>query len=343
MRDVRNAIGLTLLLLAGQITATHAGVRDNGGKTGAEEQSQARGEINAADATGGLRYSIMVADFECKAQWYQPQYNITTAWEELLTCALSNNGRFVVLAGKDQRVASRQEQEFGTSEWSQKGSSKTPAKGHMTPAQLLVEGTLTNVTSNAGGGKAGGVLGKIPIKIGKDKTTVDMTITVYDATTAQVIGSKNVTGNASAKALDVSRLPLNANVSLYAKDNVIKALNDAIEQAVEFIAGQLGDVRWTGSIISSKPNRIIVNRGDREGVVKGQLFSAGEGEALYDPDSGELLDFELTQHATIEVTEVREKMSYCRIVGSSTATVDSTMMIWIPENGPDGDATLGQN
>lgn len=336
MRQFRTVtIGFAMLLLVGQWTSAQAGTSD---KDATPAESQATGEINAASATGGLRYSIMVSDFECKAQWYQPGYNITTAWEELLTGALANDGRFVVIAGKSGRVDARQEQEFGDSDWSQQGN-KTAAKGHMTPAQLLVEGTLTNVTTNASGGKAGGVLGKIPIKVGKDKTTVDMTITVYDATTAQVLGSKNVTGNASTKAIDVSRLPLNANVSLYAKDNVIKALNDAITQAVEFIAGQLGDIRWTGNVVSAKPNRVIVNRGNREGVVTGQVFAAGDGEALYDPDSGELLDFEVTQRATLEVTEVREKISYCRIVGSSTAKVDSTMMIWIPETA----TTLGQN
>ncbi|PIP41777.1 MAG: hypothetical protein COX19_02665 [Desulfobacterales bacterium CG23_combo_of_CG06-09_8_20_14_all_51_8] len=100
-------------------------------------------------------------------------------------------------------------------------------------------------------------------------------------------------------------------------DNVGKACEDAVAQGVEFLTGQLEDIPWEGSVSIVKPDKIIVNRGSREGVTEGAKFDVGSIEEVVDEDTGEVLDSEMTKVATIEVTEVKEKIAYCKIIGGN--------------------------
>ncbi len=55
-----------------------------------------------------------------------------------------------------------------------------------------------------------------------------------------------------------------------------------------------------------------MNRGERDGVIVGKVFNVGEIEDLIDPDTGELLDSEMTIVGTVEVTKVKKKIAYCK-------------------------------
>jgi len=52
----------------------------------------------------------------------------------------------------------------------------------------------------------------------------------------------------------------------------------------------------------------------REGVQVGQRFNVGGVEELVDEDTGEVLDVEMTQVGVLEVTKVKEKISYCKAI-----------------------------
>lgn len=90
-----------------------------------------------------------------------------------------------------------------------------------------------------------------------------------------------------------------------------KAAENAIGQAVVFLIEQLEDIPWEGSIILKKGDKIVVNRGSREGVQVGTKFRVGRVEELVDPDTGEVLDSEMTQVGTLVVSKVKEKIAYC--------------------------------
>ena len=61
----------------------------------------------------------------------------------------------------------------------------------------------------------------------------------------------------------------------------------------------------------AKEDRIVVNRGSREGVAPGMAFKVGSIEELVDEDTGEVLDVDMTTLGTVTVTEVKEKIAYC--------------------------------
>lgn len=66
---------------------------------------------------------------------------------------------------------------------------------------------------------------------------------------------------------------------------------------------------------------MVVNRGTREGVQSGATFTVGEYEILRDPDSGEVLDVSMTERATVQAVQVKEKTSICKVVSGNGGTL----------------------
>ncbi len=262
---------------------------------------------------GNLRYTITVSKFENKAGW-SGQWDIGDAWGTVLTDQLQQSGKFVVLGEADMRQEAMAEQDLATT-GRMAGGKKAPKTGQMTPAQLLVKGAITHVQDSTTGG--GGGLNFKGISIGGNKDTAEINVTIYvvDSTTGQVKASKNVVGKAGRKGLRLgysgSALGgLTGDMGGFMKDNVGKATSDAVNQAVEFLTKQLESIPWEGSVVAVKGDKVTINRGSREGVSEGLLLDVGQTEEVRDPDTGELLDSDMTKMATVKITSVKEKISY---------------------------------
>lgn len=268
----------------------------------------------ADEAKGGLRYPITVSKFENRAGW-SGQWDIGDAWGAVLTDALQGSGKFIVLGEKDMRGEALQEQDLATS-GRMAGGNKAPKTGQMTPAQLLVKGEITHVQNSTSGG--GGGFSFKGIRLGGSADTAEINATVYivDSQTGQVKASTKVVGKAGRKGLSVGYSGaalggLGGDLDGFKKDNVGKACEDAVGQAVEFLVKQLDKIPWEGTVVSAHGGKIIINRGSREGVAVGQAFSVGKLEVVTDPDSGETLDSSITKVASIKATTVKEKISIC--------------------------------
>lgn len=268
---------------------------------------------NAGEDTGkgNLRYTITVSKFENKAGW-SGQWDIGDAWGTVLSDQLQQSKKFVVLGETDMRQEAMAEQDLATS-GRMAGGKKAPKTGQMTPAQLLVKGAITHVQSSTTGG--GGGLNFKGIRIGGNKDTAEINVTIYvvDSTTGQIKASKSVVGKAGRKGLSLgysgSALGgLGGDIGGFMKDNVGKATADAVNQAVEFLTEQLDKIPWEGSVIAAKGDKITINRGSREGVSEGLMLDVGQTEEVRDPDTGELLDSDMTKVATVKVTSVKEKL-----------------------------------
>jgi curli biogenesis system outer membrane secretion channel CsgG len=261
---------------------------------------------------GNLRYSIMVNKFENKANWHG-QWELGDAWGTIFTDQLVQSGKFIVLGEADMRGAAMQEQDLATTGRTA-GGKKAPKTGRMTPAQLLVKGAITHVQETKGGGGGFGFKG---ITIGADTGSAEINITIYlvDSATGQVKASKSVVGKSGKKGLSLgyhgSALGgLTGDLGGFMKDNMGKAATDACNQALEFLIAQLDSIPWEGSVSLVKPDKLIINRGTREGVAVGMKFDIGKVEEVVDDDTGEVLDSEMTKIGTVTVTEVKEKISY---------------------------------
>jgi curli biogenesis system outer membrane secretion channel CsgG len=260
--------------------------------------------------TGNLRYSISVSKFDNEAGWHG-QWEIGTAFGEIMTDALQQSKKFIVLGEKDMRKEAIDEQDLVTTGRTT-GGKKAPKTGQMTPAQLLVKGAVTHVQDSTTGGGAGVSLFGFRVGGSTDRTEVNITIYIMDSTTGQVKASQKIIGKAGRKGVDVgySGSVVGADLAGFKKNNVGKACEDAVAQAVEFLTKQLEKIPWEGTVVKTG-DKIIINRGSREGVEVGQVFKVGAVEELTDKDTGEVLDTEMKQVGKLKVSQVKEKIAYC--------------------------------
>ena len=267
-----------------------------------------------AQAQGNLRYSITVSKFPNESGW-SGQWDVGDGFTTILTDALQQSGKFIVLGDSDMRKEAMGEQDLAAS-GRMAGGKKAPQIGRMTPAQLLVRGSITHVQNDTGGGSGGISFKGISLGGSRGRAEVNITIYLVDSETGQVKASKKVVGQAGRRGLGVgyhgSALGgLGGNIEGFRKDNVGKACEDAVMEAVDFLTAQLESIPWEGSIMLAGADKIVINRGSREGVAVGQSFKVGSVEELVDEDTGEVLDVEMTTLGTIQVTEVKEKIAYC--------------------------------
>ncbi|MFT5241228.1 MAG: curli biogenesis system outer membrane secretion channel CsgG [Candidatus Promineifilaceae bacterium] len=267
--------------------------------------------------SGNLRYSISVAKFKNEAGW-AGTWSVGDGFATIMTAALNDSDNFIVLGDSEMRNAAMAEQDLVASGRTA-GGKKAPKTGRVTPAQLLVRGSITHVQNNTGG-KEGGLSFK-GVSLGGKKGSAEINITIYlvDTETGQVKASKSVVGKSTRKGLKLSYSGsalggLRGGGGSEQVDNVGKACEDAVQQAVRFLTKQLEDVRWEASIILAKGEKIIINRGSREGVTAGQEFEVGDVEELVDEDTGEVLDVEVTVVGKIKADKVNEKITYCSLV-----------------------------
>ena len=286
--------------------------------------------LAAAAQSGGLRYSVTVTKFENRAGWHG-QWDIGDAWGLVMTDMLNQTGKFIVLGETDMRQAAMDEQDFGASGRTA-GGKKTPVTGQMTPAQLLVKGAITHVQGNTAGG--GGRIGIGRVRIGGKggKGEVNATIAIVDSTTGMILASTNVVGTHKKKGLSLgySGHGWGGDVGGFKNDNVGKAVEAACAEAVQFLIAQLPNIPWTGSVVMNKSGKIYINRGSREGVTAGQNFVVGDVEVIRDPDTGEVLDEDMTEIARIQVSQVKEKLSICTVTSGQAAAVDKGMAVHLP-------------
>jgi len=286
--------------------------------------------VKAEEASGGLRYSITVTEFENRSGWHG-YWDLGDAWGTVLTDMLNQTGKFIVLGETDMRNAAMDEQDFAASGRTA-GGKKAPVTGQMTPAQLLVKGAITHVEHDTGS-KGGGIRIKgFKIGGGGGKGEVNATIYIVDSTTGQIMASKSVVGTHKRSAMNVGYATGDWGASFGGdkKDNVGLAVQDACAEAVAFLLEQLPNILWTGSVVLVKGDKIYLNRGSREGVTVGQSFTVGDVEVIRDPDTGEVLDESMTTIASLSVDQVKEKLSIASVTSGNASAIAKGMTIHRP-------------
>lgn len=278
--------------------------------------------LSAQSARGGLRYTIAVDKFENKSE--HPRA-LGDEWSTLLTSALHESGHFIVVAQDDMQLKALKEQLRALSGITTQGK-KTAARGQMSPAQLLVKGVITHYKQDAANQGGGIGLGKFKINAGRKKTEIRATLQVIDASTGALVAAKNFVGLAQARTFGVQD-DKGSNASMGEDDNVHAALEKAIGEVIPWLVSQLPSVAWRGSVVRVVAERIIINRGSREGVASGDEFIAGESELLRDPDTGEVLDEIVNERALIRVVQLNERTSTCSIVNGDIGQVVTGMGI----------------
>jgi curli biogenesis system outer membrane secretion channel CsgG len=276
-------------------------------------------------AQGGLRYTITVSKFENRAGWHG-QWDLGWAWGTVMTDMLNQTGKFIVLGETDMRNEALAEQDLVASGRTAQGA-KSAQTGQLTPAQLLVKGAITHVEDKTTGG--GGGLRVKGFRVGGKKSNAEINATVYvvDSTTGMVLASTNVVGTSASKgaSFGYTGSGFGGDAGGFKNDNTGKAVEAAVSEAVDFILAQLADIPWLGSVVMVRDGQVYINRGTREGVSSGQMFSIGTREVIRDPDTGEVLDESVSEIARIRADTVKEKLAICSIVSGNAGSIQKGM------------------
>lgn len=282
------------------------------------------------DTSNGLQHTITVTKFENRSGW-RGYWHLGDAWATVMTDMLRQSGKFIVLGETDMRYEALAEQDLVETGRTAEGA-RSPATGELTPAQLLVKGTITHVqrTTTGGGGKV-----RIEgFRVGghTDHAEVNATVYVIDSTTGQVVASHDVV--ASSKRLGgtfgYSGADFGGDVDLFKNDNVGKAVESAVSKSVDWIIAEIPNLPWSGSVALVKDGNVYINRGAREGVVAGQSFVVGLVDTVRDPETGEVLDESMTEIATIRVDLVKEKLAICSVDSGSLTSIERGMRVHLP-------------
>ncbi len=239
---------------------------------------------------------------------------------EMLTTALMDTGRFIVLERKainDIRDEIRIGEELG--------NEKTAVKrGNVLGAQLLVRAAVTEFTNKSSGSSTGISLSRIGLGGKKSKASVTVDVRVYDANTSQIIASEKATGDSESKggSIFVRLGSVDIGHKEEKNDPIQHAVRIAIEKAVQFIVKKADDLPWEGWVAEAEgmsDEEFYINRGSDDGLKEGDvLIVAHPGKNVVDSQTGEVLQRKKdVVVGECKVLEVNKRSSVARLISGS--------------------------
>jgi curli biogenesis system outer membrane secretion channel CsgG len=272
-----------------------------------------------ANAASGIKKTVAVFEFT-NDSGYGSKVNLGKDFSTQLSDALVQSDQFIVLTRKDLDVVMA-EQDLAQSDRFAK--SKAAQTGKLTSAQILIKGKITEFTKKKSGGGQGFSIKGFSIGAKKSSAHIAVIIQLVDSTTGEILHSKRVEGDAKAGGLSLGYSgEFDISSSNFKKTPLGKALQIAIDNAVEYIAQQMADIPWRGKVVLMKNGIVFINAGENSGINRGDTFSVyKEGEALIDPDTGINLGSDTAKIADISVVEVKEKFSKAKVLGTASGQI----------------------
>ncbi|MCK9554592.1 hypothetical protein M0R36_02070 [bacterium] len=278
----------------------------------------------------GPKKTVAVADFENKAGAHA-QWSLGNGMAEMLTTALLETDRFIIVERRNIGQI-LEEQDFSLS--GRTVNAGAPEIGKLLNAQILVSGAVTEFSQRIY--DSGSMFEYKGFSLGLRGATayVAINLRMYDTTTGQVIASKRVEGKGNVSGLSVgySESDWAVDFDNFKASPLGKVTQEAINEAVYFICMEMQKVRWQGSIVTVKKDKVYLNCGIDSNVKIGDEFEIfRKGDELVDPDSGIPLGFEKKKSGRVRVVEVQDKFSLAETVsGGNFSRGDIIKYIEVP-------------
>lgn len=230
-------VGVIVALLAACVPQSGTKTNVSSG-SGGPTMAEAQGE-----AYNGPKARIAVARFKDKTHgnWWNKE--IGDGMADMLTTALFNTNRYIVLERSAAFEDVLEEQDLGAS--GRVRSDTAAPTGELEGAELLVVGAVTEFEGNAagtrggGGGAGGGILGAVFGGVKKSHIAIDLR--VVDTQTGRIVAANSVEGEASdfnvggVLAGFTGSAALGGGLEVYKNTPVEKALRAVIGKSVQFM------------------------------------------------------------------------------------------------------------
>lgn len=278
------------------------------------ETSDSNAQMNLGEYKG-LKHAVGCKSFENDAGW-SGQWQLGDNLTIMLESALYDTGRFVIVE-REQLADVIVEQDLQASGRTAKASDVAQT-GLIRSCRYIATGSVTEVEESQSGGKGGISFKGIRVGGGKSEAQVTVIVKLIDTTTSEIVAKQSITGKAGNVGLNVGvrRAGVSTDIGGFKKTPLGQAAQDCINQAAEFIAKEMEEFPFEGSVVKvSNSGQVIINRGTEFGVEVGQELVMGtEGELLTDPETGAILGREEGEViGKLMVAKTAEKMSYCDV------------------------------
>lgn len=270
-------------------------------------------------SAAGIKKVVAVQSFENRAgssQWTTGRYiDLGDAMADQLTDALVRSGQFVVLERMGLNAVIVEQDLANSGRFRKSRSART---GELTSAQILVQGVISEIERSANRGGSSLSFGGIELENQSQEVRLGLIVRLVDTTTGQVIDSQRVEARALQGGIDarINVRGIEARTGSVDASPIGKAIQLAINDAVEYIADRLRRVPYRGRVIKVKGDVAYLSAGANHGTSPNDVFSVySSGEELIDPETGLLLGSEEDLIGRAVVFSVLEKYSKARLIG----------------------------
>jgi OOP family OmpA-OmpF porin len=206
--------------------------------------------LAVADVEETLTYQgnkARIAVGKIKSKTGKCTYDMAAAVGEMLSTALANNEKFIVLASQEEVAELADEIDLGQSEYVEEG--RGPEKGLMEGADILVTGAVTAFKPDAGGsgGGLGGITKKAFGKVGvkTKKAEIRMDIKLIDIRTRRILKAKSIKAKSTSWKTGIAGGGLVSDVALagalgtYSDGPMEDAIRAALAKTVELVSKEV--------------------------------------------------------------------------------------------------------
>jgi len=275
-----------------------------------------------AAASAQARVRIAIWDFENNAEhrwWFSDQLG-PAARNQIDTAFGQSNtlSKHFSVVERDKLDLVMKEQGLGTT-----GAldQQTAAKvGQVLGIRYILTGAIDKFSINTTKGGIGG------FGAAQTKAEAEINIRLIDTTTAERIATVSGEGNVKKGGIKIKSV----NLSQEAEWGIA---SEAIEKAAEKVVKEFEKGKYwerldasgvagggEGKIIKVEGNRAWINMGSMSGVSVGDSYGVfSVGEALVDPDTGQVLGVDETETGSGQVVEVEERFSIMTVTGKAAA------------------------
>jgi curli biogenesis system outer membrane secretion channel CsgG len=279
--------------------------------------------LSAVFATAGsiqsnkkLKMRIAVAPLNWgDGMWdgWQVPIEFRNAIHEKLQKKLMDTGRFIVLE-RAALEALLQEQAI------KENNTGQSMKGKIVPAQVLVQGKVTDFEmsrSSTGGGVNIGGIGRVGGNVTQAK--MSMNVRIFNVDTSELIATEDAAGRVGRTGFrfDGNHKVAYADFEQFERTPLGEATTQAVNKAVEKILAKMDKTPWSCRIadFDAASKEITINAGAESGVAVGDTFDVYKvARVIKDPETGEILGTRTNKIGTIKVSEIDKKFSFATVV-----------------------------
>jgi len=243
----------------------------------------------------------------------------------MLTEALVKDGRFVVV----ERAAFgdiQAEQQIGTQGTTT--AETRPTTGQMIGAGLIVRGAVTKFGDQAGGGSlnVGGLNlfgggGGDTLGVSRKVAVCEISLRFIDTTTGQVISTSSAEGTAASNGVSAdvfTRSGIEIGGQAFNNTPLGQAAQDAIRKAVQQVALVAANTPWSALVAENDGGQVFITAGANANMREGAtLHVYRKGKTVTDPSTGVVLDNFYDAIGTVQVTQVRDKISIASVASGN--------------------------